>query len=476
MTNTTEYLILGAGPTGIGAALRAEDKGLDWYLAEKEDGYGGLASSFVDPQGFTWDLGGHVQFSHYKTFDKYMDEALGVDGWIEHQRESWIWIHNRFIPYPLQNNLHRFDPPHRWECVKGLIEVNEQILRGDITTPSNFDEWMRGSLGEGLAEIFMSPYNFKVWAHPLTQLDYSWIGERVSVPDLARVIRSICLNQDDVSWGPNAVFRFPKKGGTGAIWDSLGNSLPQNKVGLGKTVVAVEPKERKVRFSDGSVIQYRYLISTLPLNQLLQMTDKSEWSSQASKLKYSSTNIVGIGLQGLVPEHLESKCWMYFPEQTSPYYRVTVFSNYSPHNVPNPSEQWSLMAEVSESAHKPVDQETLIQTCIDALTNDGLIPDTSTVVSKVMRRLPQGYPTPFLGRDAVVDPILRNLEKDDIFSRGRFGAWKYEHSNQDHSFAQGYQCIDRLSSNGDQECEKTLYLGKWGDVECELEAEEAEKA
>ena len=35
-------------------------------------------------------------------------------------------------------------------------------------------------------------------------------------------------------WGPNAVFRFPLEGGTGAIWKGVSKLLPQDKqVGLG---------------------------------------------------------------------------------------------------------------------------------------------------------------------------------------------------------------------------------------------------
>lgn len=101
-------LIIGAGPTGLGAAWRAHELGReDWLLAEGAEHAGGLAASFVDERGFTWDVGGHVQFSHYVYFDQVMDRLLGRDGWLEHDRESWVWMRGRFVPYPFQNNIHR---------------------------------------------------------------------------------------------------------------------------------------------------------------------------------------------------------------------------------------------------------------------------------------------------------------------------------------------------------------------------------
>src|SRR5579871_335840 len=119
------FLILGAGPTGLGAALRLQELGeTDFLVVDQAHLAGGLASSFVDAQGFTWDLGGHVQFSHYRKFDEYMDLAFPAEGWLWHERESWIWLRDRFIPYPFQNNLHRLDPADQWQGVKGILAAH----------------------------------------------------------------------------------------------------------------------------------------------------------------------------------------------------------------------------------------------------------------------------------------------------------------------------------------------------------------
>jgi hypothetical protein len=45
-----------------------------------------------------------------------------------------------------------------------------------------------------------------------------------------------------------------------------------------------------------------------------------------------------------------------------------------------------------------------------------------------------GSPTPSLSRDAALNKILPTLRDEmGIHSRGRFGSWKYECGNQDHS-------------------------------------------
>ncbi len=450
---TCDYLILGGGPAGLGAAARLQEAGADWLLCEREALPGGAAASFQDPQGFTWDLGGHVLFSHYEAFDRRIDAACGVDAWVCHRRESWVWYRDRFVPYPFQYNLHRLPGGESAACLEG---IEAAAARRDGAPPAHFRELLLRTFGEALCERFMFPYNLKVWGWPLEELACDWIGERVAIPDPARIRAGIAARRDDVDWGPNNTFRFPLRGGTGAVWQAVAARLPAARMLFDADAATLDTAARRATLRDGRPIAFSSCISTVPLDRLGAMTGDPELLP-AMPLKGSATHVVGIGLSGSPPPALREKCWIYFPGANSPYYRVTVFSNYSPHNVPQPGRQWSLMAEVSETPAKPVDARRLAGDCLAALVEDGLVPSAAAVVSTAQRRVPYGYPTPFLGRAEVVGSLLRRLEARGIYSRGRFGAWNYEAGNMDHAFMQGMECAGRLLRGGGPACEPTLF-------------------
>ena len=105
---TIDILILGAGPTGLGAATRLmQHKVEDWLLVDAFDEAGGLACTDVTPEGFLFDMGGHVIFSHFDYFDQLLDAAVGTgeEHWNVLERVSYVWMKQRWIPYPFQNNI-----------------------------------------------------------------------------------------------------------------------------------------------------------------------------------------------------------------------------------------------------------------------------------------------------------------------------------------------------------------------------------
>ena len=216
-----DILIVGAGPTGLGAATRLtqyEKQGhkVNWMLIDAFAEAGGLACTDITPEGFLYDMGGHVIFSHYRYFDELIEAAVGKgdEHWAVHERVSQVWMRDRWIYYPFQNNIVSLPLEDQVNCINGLIEA-KVVNALAKSAPANFDDWILRVMGEGIANIFMRPYNFKVWAVPTNKMQCSWLGERVATANVAKVVENVLRNKTETSWGPNAVFRFPQEGGTG---------------------------------------------------------------------------------------------------------------------------------------------------------------------------------------------------------------------------------------------------------------------
>lgn len=441
--NRLSYLILGAGPTGLGAAHRLLELGIkDFLILEKNSHAGGLSASFQDAQGFTWDIGGHVVFSHYPYFDALLHGLLGPEH-LEHQRKAMIRIARTWAPYPFQNNIRYLPPDLQWACIEGLLGQSGGQNSGHA--PANFRDWILHVFGPGIADLFMFPYNFKVWAHPLEIMDWRWIGERVSVVDVRRVLKNIVFNQDDVSWGPNNVFRFPLFGGTGEIFRRLAAKFEEH-IAYNSAVTHIDPRSRQVRCTNGRILGYERLLNTGPLDRLiLDGLDGVPDSviTAARDLKHNGVHILGVGLE---ETRKDDTCWMYFPENSCPFYRVTNFHNYSPNNTAKPGTQRALMAEVSFSAHKPESLPSLTEETIAGLINTTLMSeaDRRRIASTWEMSVDYGYPIPCLHRDMALRTIQPWLESNAIYSRGRFGGWKYEVGNMDHCLMQGVEWAERM--------------------------------
>lgn len=105
---SVDILIVGAGPTGLGAAsrlmmlnnnkndanpnLKANEDQVKWMMIDAFQEAGGLACTDVTPEGFLFDMGGHVIFSHFDYFDQLIDSAVGTgeDNWATHERVSYV--------------------------------------------------------------------------------------------------------------------------------------------------------------------------------------------------------------------------------------------------------------------------------------------------------------------------------------------------------------------------------------------------
>ena len=443
-----KVVIIGGGPTGLGAAYRLHELGYeDWVLYEKSEDVGGHSTSHVDPQGFVWDEGGHVIFSHYPYFDKLIDDTLGKEVH-ERVRESWVYLKEFCIPYPFQNNLRYLPKDLQVKCLMGAAKASA----AGNGNAANFRDWTLSTFGEGIAETFMFPYNSKVWTTPLERMSKGWIAERVSVVDFKRLLENVVYERDDVAWGPNNKFRFPLHGGTGEIYRRMAQRFPAN-VRLGKRVAGVDSAQHRVAFADGTGDSYDVLISTAPLDLLAGMLKpaNSKLTDAAQLLEHNDLLVMGIGLRKKIET---GKCWVYFADPEMPCYRATFFSHYSPNNVPNGDVETfsSLMCEASVPLGKQVEIEKTYEQTLAGLIRAKILEesDRACIASRYHRLVRYSYPIPTLDRDRALAVLQPALMQQGIFSRGRFGAWRYEIGNMDHSVMMGVEAANHVV-NGEKE-------------------------
>jgi protoporphyrinogen oxidase len=431
MADSPRIVIVGAGPCGLGCARELTRLGHDNYLiVERNPVAGGHAGSVVDPAGFTWDFGGHVVFSHFGEFDRLLDEVMGDDVY-HHERSSYIRFEDRWVPYPFQNNLRYLPPEPAYECLMGLIEAPGG-------NPSmDFALWMEATFGGGITHHFMRPYNFKVWATPPERMSSNWIAERVSVVDYRRALRSFAFQEDDAAWGPNNLFMFPATGGTAEIYRRLALQLDDH-ISYEREVASIDAEAKVVRFAGGSTEAYDRLVSTMPIDLLvgLLLHCPDDVRAAANDLEHNGVYMVGIGYQTPLKD---DKSWMYFPHENTPFYRATNFAKYSPANVPDAdtAKYCSYMTEISYSRYKPEPAEGLAERVERGLRDSGVVEGRPETASMHVEDLGYAYPVPTLGRDHALETIQPWLMRHEIYSRGRFGSWKYEIGNMDHAVKMG---------------------------------------
>jgi UDP-galactopyranose mutase len=438
-------LIIGAGPCGLGCGRELDRLGHhNWLILERSAGPGGLAASVRDPAGFTWDLGGHVVFSHFGEFDALLKQVMDGDV-LHHERSSYIRFADRWVPYPFQNNLRYLPPSVRDECLEGL-----QVAPG-ASTASDFHTWMRAVFGDGITRHFMQPYNAKVWATPLEQMSSRWIAERVAVVDYERALRNVREQRDDLAWGPNNTFAFPVAGGTGEIYRRIASRLA-GRIRYRCEVIEVDPSAALVRIAGGGEERYRALVSTMPLDRLVASVRgrPEEVAAAASRLRHNGVYMVGIGYEAPC---LDEKCWMYFPDGSVPFYRVTNFAKYAAANVPfsETSRYCSYMTETAFSEHRPVERAGLEDRVELGLRACGLVGSGQPVASVHVEQIDYAYPIPTLDLDRTLQTIQTWLMGRGIFSRGRFGSWRYEIGNMDHAVKMGVDLARALVNDSREE-------------------------
>lgn len=438
------HVVIGAGPTGLSAAyhLELEGRGPDTLLIEREATVGGWCRSIED-QGFTFDHAGHIMFSTDPEVLALYDTLLG-DNLHWQQREAWIYSKGVHTRYPFQGSLYGLPPAVLKECLVGAIEARFGPLNGEGAPPAkdpprDFKAFIHQVWGAGIARHFAIPYNEKLWAVPLEEMETSWLGGRVPLPDLQQMIEG-ALQPMPAPMGPNARFGYPLRGGFQALMDAFLPHLRETELSLQTSVVHLSPRERTVRLDDGRTVRFESLISTMPLPQLVAACgDEAPEAVRAAAraLRHVSVRCVNLGV---AREALTDKHWIYYPEDTV-FHRIFVQGNASPHC--NPPGGFGLTCEITYGPGKPLpcDGQALIDRVVADCRRVGLLREDDTLITANQVDMPCAYVVYDHARAAHVECIRAWMASAGIILAGRYSEWAYY--NSDHAFVAGRRAAEQ---------------------------------
>jgi UDP-galactopyranose mutase len=412
-------------------------------LLEAGPTVGGWCRSVVH-EGFTFDHAGHIMFSNDAYVLDLYQRLLG-DNVHWQNREAWIYSKEVYTRYPFQGALYGLPPDVLKECLVGAIEARFGPLgdgrgaagalrasAGAATPPQNFHDFIYKVWGAGVARHFAVPYNRKLWAVPLEEIETSWLGGRVPLPNLEEMIDG-ALKPVNAPMGPNARFGYPLRGGFQALMDGF-LPLLEGPLALNARVASVSPSQRTVRLEDGRAFRFNSLISTMPLPQLVKAIGAEAplpVQNAAAALRQVSVRCVNIGV---ARPALTDKHWIYYPEDTV-FHRIFVQGNASPHN--NAPGGFGLTCEISYSEAKPLPAEgrALVERCIEDCIRVGMFSREDTVLTATEVDMPCAYVVYDHARAANVKRIREWLAPFDILLAGRYSEWEYY--NSDHAFIAG---------------------------------------
>jgi UDP-galactopyranose mutase len=434
-------VVIGAGPSGLSAAYHLDDGPV--LLVEAGSRVGGLCRSVYDGD-FVFDQAGHIMFTNDPYIKEMYVKLLG-DNVHWQPREAWIYTHTGdggvYTRYPFQASFHGLPVETVKECLIGAVEA----IHGDhngIDTPKNFEEFIYRHWGTGIAKHFMVPYNTKLWAVPLTEMAFDWLGPRVPQPRLEDMIVG-ALQPQPKPMGPNATFGYPLRGGFEALMRGFLPLLRQRDVTLAcdSRVTAVSPRRHTITINGREEVAYERLVSSMPLPELIRAVGDAAPAavrSAARKLRKVAVRCVNVGIgRGDVTD----KHWIYYHQDTV-FHRIFVQSNASPYCQPPGTS--SLTAEITYSEYKPLPEDGLNERVLADFKKVGLLRDDDEILCLNQVDIPYAYVVQDHARPEAVATIRAWLETQDIYLCGRYAEWEYY--NSDNAIASGRAVATRLNA------------------------------
>jgi UDP-galactopyranose mutase len=404
-------VIIGAGLSGLSAAYHM---GSGYRVLEKEGEVGGLCRS-VAMRGYTFDLAPHIFFSGSQYVNGLVNELLSGD-LIKQRRRAYIYLRGTYVEYPFEVNLHGLPQEVIDECIEGARHRPE-------IQPRNFMEWIKSTMGEGVAKHYMIPYNEKIWKYPLEEMNIDWIAGRVPSPSIEEMVKG-AQGKVDRDYGPNAYFQYPRLGGIGAIPNAFAKRIKE--ISLHSNVFEIRPIGNHLdvlytRNGEPKRLEADRVLSSVPLPELVKIiTSAPEEVVKASeRLVYNSLICLNIGVNR---EAISDKHWLYFPEKEYIFNRISFPMNLSPETTPR--GQNSIVVEVTYRGARPDPNETK-QRVREGLIKAEILREGDKFELFDALDFKYAYVVYDIQHRGNVNLIQSYLKSVRVSSMGRYGEWEY---------------------------------------------------
>lgn len=400
-----KYFIIGAGISGLTFANYCGD---DYLICEKENEVGGYCRTFKR-KDYVWDYAGH--FFHFKTdeFKKKFLDKMNSDDIIYNDKCTKILYKNKFIDFPFQTNIHQLEKDEFIDCLYDLFNKEEK------DNYDNFLDMLYGKFGKSIVEKFLKPYNEKLYATDLTNLDVDAMGRFFPYADKEAIIRNM-KNKEVNSY--NSSFLYPKKG-AGSFIEILYNNLNKEKVLLNTSVVKLDLDKKIAKLSNGDEINYEYLINTMPLNNFLKLI--GGYDKLLDQMSYNKVLVFNLGFDKASPL-CKDEHWIYIPDKDCNYYRAGFYNNILG------DEKLSMYIEIGYSKDDVITDDMIMEQLDLTLANlkkSGIINDDMKLVDYVSIIMDPAYVHISSDTNVEIDKVKDDFKKHGVYSIGRYGAWIY---------------------------------------------------
>jgi protoporphyrinogen oxidase len=427
-----DIVILGTGMAGFGAAHRLFQEGITPVMYDKNTYHGGHTTSFRYDTGFLFDLGPHISF----TKDVRIQNLL-ADSVDQQYQTLQIYLNNYWRGYwpqhPVQLHLHGLPED---VVTKAIVDFVEERQRPERAI-GNYHDWLLASFGRTFAELFPMQYTRKYHTTTAENMSIDWLGPRVYRPSLEEVLHG-ALSPSGPQTHYITHFRYPTQGG---FVSYLKKFVPLGNLRLSHELVAIDPRSRELRFSNGHVMQYEELISSVPLPDLVRMIQGAPADIVEASQRLACTTCVlvnvGVNRQDLSRAHMT-----YFYDEDICFTRLSFPHMLSSNNVP--AGAGSMQAEVYFSGkYKPFRgaPEDWIAPVVTDLRRCGILREDDRIVCSKAVLLKYANVIFDLDRAAALKAVHGYLDDVRIRYCGRYGDWGYMWT--DESFISGENAAQR---------------------------------